>query len=94
MKGDTRSAAVESGDEIQVQVDLASDGSGYSVYADHDTRQAIVMTPEREAYFGGGHIVMVPLREDEIDNWAAVHKHEFAGETCVKVTKVRDKHVE
>lgn len=85
---------VEAGDEVQLKVELASDGSGHSLFAEHEPRRAIIHTPKPETYCEAGHITMVPLTGDELDSWADVHKYEFDGETCVKVTNVKESHLE
>ena len=86
-------ATLNAGDDVQVRVDLATDGSGHSLSSEIEPRRAIVHTAKRNAYLKSGHILMVPLTDEEESNWADVQKYEFDGETCVKLTNVKARYL-
>ena len=86
-------ATLNAGNDVQVRVDLATDGSGHSLSSEIEPRRAIVHTAKRNAYLKSGHILMVPLTEDEESNWADRQKHEFGDSVCVKLTNVKAHHL-
>lgn len=89
----THDEALTAGDEVQLRIELAEDGTGHSLYAEHEPRRAIVMTPKPDTLHKSGHILLVPLTDEEVSNWHEVHKHEADGETCIKVTNVKQQHL-
>jgi len=87
------SKRLNEGDEVQVKVELADDGSGHTLFPDFEPRPGIVYTPKRDAYLSSGHIVMIPLNQSELDNWHEGQKHDVDGRACVKLTNVKEQHL-
>lgn len=78
--------------QTQLKIDLAQDGSGWSMSADHKSREAFVYKSPEETYHGSGYIVIVPLtaRERSAFDRQTVTKN---GITGLKVTNVKEHHL-
>ena len=78
--------------EVEVKIDLAKDGSGFTMSQDSSTRSAKVYKKPQETYMGSGHILIVPLSEQEEQSFSrqVVTKE---GVTGLKVTNVKEHHM-
>jgi hypothetical protein len=84
---------LEEGNEIQLCVEVADDGSGVCMSQSVDARRAYLRTHERNSYKHCSHIVMVPLTETEQEGWGDRTSEEYMGETCAKVTNVKERYM-
>jgi len=78
--------------EVEVELELAQDGSGYSLNKTDTTRTARVYKKPEETYMGSGYILIVPLNKQEEESFSkqVVTKE---GVTGLKVTNVKDYHM-
>jgi len=77
--------------ETKLKIDVAKDGSGWSMSNDHDSREAFVYKTPDETYHGSGYIVIVPLTASErsaFDRQVVTND----GITGLKVPNVKEHH--
>lgn len=75
---------VQQGDTVHVHLEIATDGSGHSLYGEHGTMEAQVVQPPSETHWGKYHL-LVPMSvlteelgmdEDEIRDALALREED------------------
>jgi hypothetical protein len=81
-------------EEVNLHIGIAQDGSGYSLSQDENTRTAYIWRYPSETYHGTGHIMILPLNEQEEDAFSDRNVIEKNGIKGLKVTNVKERYFE
>jgi len=79
--------------EVEVTIDLAGDGSGYSLSVDNSPRTAYVWKEASETYSGMSRHLILPLSEDEEEVFFHKNIIECDGIRGLKLTNVWDSYI-
>jgi len=78
--------------EVEVNVDVASDGSGYRYNTDLESREAFIKSIPSETYLGSGYILAVPMTAEEKEVYTRnVETHE--GVECLMLKNVKSHYI-
>lgn len=79
--------------EVQLRIDLAPDGSGWSLSQDNQLREAYVWKTPDETSRGHSYLLVVPLSEEEQNNFSR-NVVTQDGVTGLKVPNVNESYIE
>jgi hypothetical protein len=79
--------------QVEAYINVASDGSGWSISKTFDTRIAFVWKTPDETYMGSGYILLVPLTDSELESFSQQNVISKGGIDCLKIPNFKERYI-